>query len=48
MMKYSINGVKSGVQIAQMIDVANASIMEELCNETQKSLTLYDDTLQSI
>lgn len=48
MMRYNIDGVKSGVQIAQIIDVENASIIEELCNETQKSLTLYDDTLQSI
>ena len=48
MIKYHIDGVKSGVQIAQIIDVENTSIIEELCNETQKSLTLYDDTLQSI
>lgn len=48
MMRYNIDGIKSGVQIAQIIDVENASIIEELCNETQKSLTLYDDTLQSI
>ena len=48
MMKYNIDGIKSGVQIAQIIDVANTSMIEELCNETQKSLTLYDDTLQSI
>ena len=48
MMRYNIDGIKSGVQIAQIMDVENTSIIEELCNETQRSLTLYDDTLQSI